>query len=398
MDGSTEDIIASRMNVAERMANLMALGKPQKVNNAVPIVRYYRSMIEVHRMALSYLKNQDMERALILLIRFCSFVIEELTKHTQFATFDGPEKKSVMALLKPALDRAEGLKKHLRAKFEVEAEEARKLYARQAELMEARRSQNNHVEDKPATIPAGRIAVDSVDIVDPGVTTNSISFPGISVLPGHPNNSYSSPTNSVTPSAPPIDRASKPGVAVYPTKEEHSPIGIRTVLIAGDLIQKFLICADNNTARNIETCGTLCGSIVGRDFLVSHVILPKQTGASDGCSAEGEEEVFAYQNEHDLITLGWIHTHPSQTAFLSSVDLHTHCAYQMMLSEAVAIVCAPSHDQVGTFVMTSYGMSVVESCTQTGFHLHPEAEKLFIEAEHVKYSSSHTTTIVDLRK
>lgn len=56
-------------------------------------------------------------------------------------------------------------------------------------------------------------------------------------------------------------------------------------------------------------------------------------------------QVFAYQNEHDLITLGWIHTHPSQTAFLSSVDLHTHCAYQMMLSEAVAIVCAPAHNQ-----------------------------------------------------
>ena len=35
-------------------------------------------------------------------------------------------------------------------------------------------------------------------------------------------------------------------------------------------------------------------------------------------------------------------THPSQTAFMSSVDLHTHYSYQVMLDEAIAIVVAPS--------------------------------------------------------
>ena len=38
-------------------------------------------------------------------------------------------------------------------------------------------------------------------------------------------------------------------------------------------------------------------------------------------------------------------THPSQTAFMSSVDLHTHCSYQIMLDEAIAIVCAPKFSQ-----------------------------------------------------
>lgn len=38
-------------------------------------------------------------------------------------------------------------------------------------------------------------------------------------------------------------------------------------------------------------------------------------------------------------------THPSQTAFMSSVDLHTHCSYQIMMDEAVAIVCAPRYNQ-----------------------------------------------------
>ena len=38
-------------------------------------------------------------------------------------------------------------------------------------------------------------------------------------------------------------------------------------------------------------------------------------------------------------------THPSQTSFMSSVDLHTHCSYQLMLEEAIAIVCAPRYSQ-----------------------------------------------------
>ena len=38
-------------------------------------------------------------------------------------------------------------------------------------------------------------------------------------------------------------------------------------------------------------------------------------------------------------------THPTQTAFLSSVDLHTHFPYQRLLHEAVAIVVAPKYKQ-----------------------------------------------------
>ena len=36
---------------------------------------------------------------------------------------------------------------------------------------------------------------------------------------------------------------------------------------------------------------------------------------------------------------------PSQTVFMSSVDLHTHCSYQIVMDEAIAIVCAPRYSQ-----------------------------------------------------
>lgn len=38
--------------------------------------------------------------------------------------------------------------------------------------------------------------------------------------------------------------------------------GLRRVVIPRDLTYKFLLLADSNTARGIETCGVLCGKLV----------------------------------------------------------------------------------------------------------------------------------------
>ena len=40
---------------------------------------------------------------------------------------------------------------------------------------------------------------------------------------------------------------------------------------------------------------------------MTHVLIPKQTGTSDRCDAEGEEDLFDYQDCQDLLSLGWIH-------------------------------------------------------------------------------------------
>ena len=45
--------------------------------------------------------------------------------------------------------------------------------------------------------------------------------------------------------------------------------------------------------------------------------------------ALNEEEIFDVQDKRSLYPLGWIHTHPTQTCFLSSVDVHTQCGYQV---------------------------------------------------------------------
>jgi len=44
-------------------------------------------------------------------------------------------------------------------------------------------------------------------------------------------------------------------------------------------------------------------------------------------------------------------THPTQTAFLSSVDQHTHWPYQKLLPEAVAIVCSPKFNEYVLYIV-----------------------------------------------
>lgn len=52
-----------------------------------------------------------------------------------------------------------------------------------------------------------------------------------------------------------------------------------------------------------------------------------------------------YSHEGGLSPFFSSQTHPTQTAFLSSVDLHTHCSYQLMLPESIAIVCSPKFQE-----------------------------------------------------
>uniref|UniRef100_A0A1I8IYU6 MPN domain-containing protein n=1 Tax=Macrostomum lignano TaxID=282301 RepID=A0A1I8IYU6_9PLAT len=153
----------------------------------------------------------------------------------------------------------------------------------------------------------------------------------------------------------------------------HSGVGsLRTLVLPAQLGLRFLRLADSNTAANKETCGILCGSVRDGALAVTDLVLPKQSGTSDSCTTSGEEEIFGVLDRFDLVTLGWVHTHPTQTAFLSSIDLHTHLSYQLMLPEAVAVVCAPKFGDTATFTLTQHGLDYLSRCSGKGFHPHQE--------------------------
>jgi len=142
--------------------------------------------------------------------------------------------------------------------------------------------------------------------------------------------------------------------------------------IPTQLIEHFLILSKQNTLANIETCGILCGIVSNDSLKITALLIPKQKGTSDTCTTTNEEELLVYQDTNNLLTLGWIHTHPTQSCFMSSVDLHTHCSYQLLIPEAVAIVCAPnSFPTIGLFRLTNPpGLQIISSCRQSGFHPH----------------------------
>jgi STAM-binding protein len=117
---------------------------------------------------------------------------------------------------------------------------------------------------------------------------------------------------------------------------------LRTVFLPPTLRTEFLRYAESNTRRNLETCGMLCGTLISNALFIQRVVIPEQKNTSDTCEMINESDFFDYCMAEDLMCLGWIHTHPTQTCFMSSRDLHTHNAYQAMMAESIAIVCAPS--------------------------------------------------------
>lgn len=118
---------------------------------------------------------------------------------------------------------------------------------------------------------------------------------------------------------------------------------IRSLFIPSKLRASFLDIAAKNTAAGLEMCGILCGSPVNNALFVRCLLIPDQKCTSDTVETENESTMAEYCIEEDLMILGWIHTHPTQTCFMSSRDLHTHAGYQVMMPESVAIVCAPKY-------------------------------------------------------
>lgn len=143
--------------------------------------------------------------------------------------------------------------------------------------------------------------------------------------------------------ATPPQRDMKPSTFTFkPSAYLENGTPLRTIFLPPDLRHRFLSLALPNTRANRETCGILCGTLISNALFVSKLVIPDQSSTSDTCEMVNESELFDYVDGEDLMVLGWIHTHPTQTCFMSSTDLHTHSGYQVMMQESIAIVCAPS--------------------------------------------------------
>lgn len=351
------------LSILEPSARIKALaesGNAFEVDVNIPPRRYYRSGLEMVRMANVYMKEGNMENAYILYMKFMTLFLEKIRKHPEFKSVSVVDRAQNDAKLKEVLPKAEKLKMTLLQMYEKEykvyLEEQKKL--KEQMLLEKKQMEERRKEDVDES-PKGR------------------------------------PPKLELPSLPTVDRSTKP---LLLSPSNYNRFALRDIVVPAKLMSKFLILAIRNTENNKETCGILAGVLQHDQLFITHLLIPKQSGTSDSCSTENEEEIFSFQDEHDLITLGWIHTHPSQTAFLSSVDLHTHCAYQLMMPEALAIVCSPKFQENCFFTLTpDYGLNFIASCRQSGFHPHPTEPPLYRKAEHVRLEDM-TVEVVDLRR
>ncbi|KAG1896946.1 uncharacterized protein F5891DRAFT_1165455 [Suillus fuscotomentosus] len=147
------------------------------------------------------------------------------------------------------------------------------------------------------------------------------------------------------------------------TRKPSDPVQIpdlKTVSLPRECLPRFLSIPSLNMARNRETFRLLLGQDKGNKFTVTTLLIQRQHSTSDTCTMDEEE---------------LIHTHPSQSCFMSSVDLHTHSGFQRMLPESFAVVCAPKFTpNFGIFRLTDPpGLQTNLDCNvKEAFHLHPE--------------------------
>ncbi|XP_017600191.1 PREDICTED: STAM-binding protein isoform X5 [Corvus brachyrhynchos] len=397
----------------ERVRRLIRAGSSVEVSEDIPPRRYFRSGVEMLRMATVYSEEGNIEHAFILYNKYITLFIEKLPQHRDYKSAVIPEKRETVKKLKEvAFPRAEELKEELLkryakdyAKYKEQEQQLEEEKTRVA-LMKQQQAEQEQFHAFEEMIRRQELEKERLRIVQefgkpepspqcvdgpliPGVEKPPTDLtPKVPASPVHPA--------GTVPSKPPVvDRSLKPS-ALGSTESNAGVDVLRQVIVPRELCQKFLQLADANTVRGVETCGILCGKLMRNEFTITHVIVPKQLGGPDSCTTENEEELFIIQDQHGLVTLGWIHTHPTQTAFLSSVDLHTHCSYQMMLPESIAIVCSPKYQETGFFKLTEHGLEEISSCRQKGFHPHPKDPPLFTTCNHVSIVE-RDVVLMDLR-
>ncbi|KAM8837122.1 AMSH-like protease isoform 2-T2 [Spinachia spinachia] len=422
---------------AERVRALAKMGGLVEVQEDIAPKRYFRSGVEMERMAAVYLEEGSLENAYVLYTKFITLFVEKLPAHRDYQHCSLPEKQVIIKKLQEvAFPRKDELKKRLHEKYNREHTEYLRAQGQESVMVDVCSQQMQHLsllsedrrrclllkEERQRVATLQRMQIESEQfryfedqLRRQELANRKAEKEELKPIRDHEQSQGAHLNRMRLPVS--ISQPAAPLTGVH----THRVEALRRLVVPSNLTHRFLLLADSNTSRGIETCGVLCGRLVRRvcspgdpshlsfsrpsylclpqthnEFTLTHVVVPKQSAGPDFCDMENVEELFRFQDQQSLLTLGWIHTHPTQTAFLSSVDLHTHCSYQLMLPEAIAIVCAPKHNDAGVFRLTSSGMSEVSVCRLKGFHPHSKEPPLFSVCKHVVLKDSKIS-LLDLR-
>ena len=144
---------------------------------------------------------------------------------------------------------------------------------------------------------------------------NLLTRPSPDNRPYQPPPTVPQPNVAPLPPPPPPSQAIAPRIATASSQERRDldRRSLKTVNFPREVLPRFISIASLNTSRNRETCGLLLGKQKGEKYLVTTLLIPKQHSTSDTCTMDEEELVLEFTEKRSLMTLGWIHTHPTQS-------------------------------------------------------------------------------------
>ncbi|KAL5110770.1 STAM-binding protein-like A [Taenia crassiceps] len=351
--------------------------------DSVDLGLYFRFCRSMLNMAKEYERDGSKVKAYCLRKRFVILFVDHLSRREDFKRSEHAVRTFWCRECKRVLNVVEKMHKEILKEFETEELSQRRISAAPFGAIAAGA---DSTAAQPSADSEGRSLSYSQS---PSSTTSCLPFTATPVTIGS-----CSPPQLPSPKPPKIDRSLEPSTAKLSPRT-----GLNPVLVPQTIAEVFIEAVESNTRANRETCGTLCGHLSpeGDKLVVSHIIICKQTGTADSCTTTNEEELINYLESDGLIVMGWIHTHPSQSVFMSSLDLHCHLSYQLMLPEAIAIVCAPKHGKMGCFTLTpDYGLNFLRDCKEKGFHNHASLRELYTTCGHVVFTDEKVE-VVDLR-
>ncbi|TMW63411.1 hypothetical protein Poli38472_002352 [Pythium oligandrum] len=423
---STSSVVSERLVTRRTHLQQFCLVDPIKPH--LRLLSYYQFARQLYRQTETYYRDGAWDNAYVFMAKFiklCSKVIPlhpdyHKMGHQKEREWVNTKAREALTLFDAILD---GMEEEERDYYEYEQDSARSTdTASESEPSTAPPSPVTTLEDRLAalrlkkaanesapresrpqpkmsasyTTPSSRMATSPIK----PMSKSSAAYPSVGKASWmEAPQTYSKPSVSSRTHRAPISRQKSQEAFELLSSGKN-----RTLEIPTSIIAQFTNIAAPNTNRypdGIETCGILAGVLRGTRLVITTLIIPKQEGSSDMCSMKNEEELFDYCFSHDLLTLGWIHTHPRQTCFLSSVDIHTQCGFQSILPEAVAIVIAPTDQQrnVGVFRLTEpHGLQLIQNCNLTGFHTHPERVQIYSDALECVWDAQTAPAVVDMRR
>ncbi|CAH2265569.1 jg10099 [Pararge aegeria aegeria] len=254
---------------AARVKQLANFGAMVEVDPNVPPRRYYRSGLEMVRMANVYLAEGSLENAYMLYLKFMTLFLEKIRKHPEYVAVPSDVKAVNQAMLKEVMPKAEKLKQKLLDQYAKEHANY-KEYEEKRKIAEAAKRKQEQEDAKLAQ----RLQADE-NRQDGHTTPHLLNAEEWAVSPSAPPVDgvlYPDDFASEPPRAPP--QSYHPTPPLIPPSRPHdagindfvSPLvserRLRQVVVPAGLLSRFLALAAPNTARNVELCGILAGILV----------------------------------------------------------------------------------------------------------------------------------------